>query len=413
MICRSRAVLFGATLLTFSMQALAADRRPAERPGGSLPQSAPAVFTTQLLATGGLANDHFGRAIDVSADRALVSAWDEELRGRVAAYAQDAGGWCEEASLKAADAAEGDEFGTAVAVDGDTALIGAPRADIDGHANQGAAYVFEHADGDWTQVAKLTALAGNAMDSFGASAAVQGDIAVVGAATAERDSAEAVGAVYVYSRSGGSWTQSAVIQAADWAPAAYFGIAVALSGQSLIVGSPGGTGHSGNGPSAAYVYTQDGTGWQEQAKLIAHVADPMETIGSSVDLDGDRAVVSGRSSAFVFARARGRWRQEARLTDPAGGEWLVNAVSLCGDRVFVATVNQTIDGRAGQGAVHVFQRSGNGWQFLETLTAGDGDIGDGFGTSVSAQGDYALAGAASDDNVNGIDAGSAYVYRLP
>ena len=124
---------------------------------------------------------------------------------------------------------------TSVAMDGDTALIGAYGDDDNGSAS-GSAYVFTRSEGVWTDQAKLTASDAASHDYFGYSVAVDGDTALIGA-HANDDSGLNSGAVYVFTRNAGVWTEQAKLTASDGALEDYFGTAVALDGDTALIGA--------------------------------------------------------------------------------------------------------------------------------------------------------------------------------
>ena len=141
----------------------------------------------------------------------------------------------EVAKLLASDAQANDYFGGSVAVSGDTAVIGARYEDTGG-SNAGAAYVFTRSGGSWTQQAKLLASDAQSSDYFGVSVAVSGDTAVIGA-YGEATGGSYAGAVYVFTRSGGAWTQQAKLLASDAQSSDQFGVSVAVSGDTAVIGA--------------------------------------------------------------------------------------------------------------------------------------------------------------------------------
>src|SRR5207247_1017653 len=138
--------------------------------------------------------------------------------------------WTQQAKLTASDASNGDDFGFAVALSGDTAVVGASTS----NSSQGAAYVFTRAGTPWTQEAKLTAADAANGDIFGISAALVDDTAVIGAFAKNSDQ----GAVYVFTRAGTTWTQEAKLAAADPEDGAEFGTSLAVEGDMAVVGAP-------------------------------------------------------------------------------------------------------------------------------------------------------------------------------
>ncbi|MEO8659082.1 MAG: FG-GAP repeat protein, partial [Bryobacteraceae bacterium] len=190
------------------------------------------VWTEQakLTASDRALNDRFGWSVALIGDTALVGAYQKaNVTGAAYVYVRSGTAWTEQAKLTASDSAQRDYFGDSVALSGDTALVGAS-----GKATQaGAAYVYVRSGTAWTEQAKLTASDGTQFDNFGSSVALSGDTALVGAAA----KATLTGAAYVYVRSGTAWTEQTKLTAADGAPNDIFGDSVALSGDTALVGA--------------------------------------------------------------------------------------------------------------------------------------------------------------------------------
>lgn len=203
----------------------------------------------KLNASDGTVCDQFGSALAIDGDILLVGARSAACGesngncGAVYVFGADAGGsWTQVATLVAANATEGDEFSAAVAISSDYAVIGAVKDD-DGGSNSGAAYVFErYADG-WLQVDKLVAEDADSTDHFGSAVAISGDYMVVGAFQdnpTSSGSSSGYGAAYVFGRDGeGSWSQVDKLVAADASAYDHFGWSVAISGTIVVIGTPG------------------------------------------------------------------------------------------------------------------------------------------------------------------------------
>ncbi len=331
------------------------------------------VWTEQakLTASDADAGDFFGASVSVDGDTALVGASGDDDAGSQSGSAyvftrDGSGAWTEQAKLTASDAADLDRFGGAVSLDGDTALVGATGDDDAGSAS-GSAYVFiRSAPGVWTEQAKLTASDGAAFDAFGGSVSLDGDTALVGA-TGDDDAGSASGSAYAFIRDGsGVWTEQAKLTASDAETGDSFGASVALDGDTALVGAhrdDDGSLDSGS----AYVFTRDGAGvWTEQAKLTASDAAGFDRFGVSVALDGDTALVgawldddagSQSGSAYTFTRAApGVWTEQSKLTasDAAAFDRFGVSVALDGD---TALVGAYLDDDAGSssGSAYVFQ----------------------------------------------------------
>jgi predicted ribosomally synthesized peptide with SipW-like signal peptide len=401
---------------------------------GTTATAYPRTQRAKLTAADGDKNDRFGHvALADDGDTALVGAvFDEDPNGNDAGSAyvleRSGGSWSQQAKLAPADGDPEDTFGSSVALAGDgaTALVGADRDEDPAGTASGSAYVFVRSGGTWSQQAKLTAADGDSGDVFGTSVALAdgGDTALLGAQGDEDPHPGGlVGSAYVFVRSGGTWSQQAKLAASDGDSADFFGTSVALadSGDTALVGANGvEVGSNGASAGAAYVFGRSGGSWGQQAKLIAADAEGADTLGDSVALadDGEIALAGasgdGAGSAYVFGRSGGSWSQQAKLSATAGGLGFGESVAMNDDgtvALFGASFESDPNGfRAG--AAYVFVRSGKGWRQRAKLVAADGDPVDDFGQEVALADDgrTALLGAPGDDNPNGEDAGSAYVF---
>ncbi len=363
------------------------------------------------FASDGGAGDWFGVSVAIDGDTAIVGAHGDDDRGTDSgsAYVFERvdGVWTEAAKLTAADGQPGDRFGWSVAISGDTAIVGAYLDD----SRRGAAYVFQRVDGVWTEAAKLTAADRQTRDYFGVSVAIAGDTAVVGAYGDDSNR----GAAYVFERVGNAWTQVAKLTAAD-GPGGSFGLSVAISGDMAVVGAMADD-DRGTGAGAAYVFERVGNAWTQVAKLTASDGQGWDRFGVSVAISGDTAVVGAyrddndRGSAYVFERAGNAWTQVAKLTasDGQAEDHFGVSVAIAGDTAVVGAYHDDDLGPAA-GSAYVFERAGNAWTQAHKLTAADGQTNDYFGISVAISGDTAVVGAYGDDN-RGYNAGSVYFMR--
>ncbi len=328
-------------------------------------------FDFVLNAADGEANDNLGWMVSIDGDTAIVGAWLEDpssLNDAGAAYVfvRDGSGWTQQAKLTASDAAAGDVFGYSVAISGDTAVIGAEREAPGGLSNAGAAYVFVRSGTTWTQQAKLVAGDSGAGDHFGMNVAISGDTALVGACWEDPGGLGNAGASYVFVRSGTTWSQQAKLTASDGMAGDLYGAMNTISGDTAVIGTEQGDAGGTTNCGSAYVYVRSGTTWTEQAKLTASDATSGDRFGVTGSVDGDTAVL-------------GAW-----FEDPSGAS---NA-----------------------GSAYVFVRSGTTWTQQAKLVASDAAAGDGFGFPVSLSGEKVIIGANLEDPGGVTDAGSAYVF---
>jgi hypothetical protein len=310
------------------------------------------------------------------------------------------------------------EFGSAVSVSGDTAVIGVPRDNAAGGLEAGSAYVFVRSGTTWTEQARLTAADGAALDWFGYSVSVSGDTAVIGAAGADTPAGADAGAAYVFVRTGTTWAQQQKMLASDGAPNDLLGFAVSVSGDTLVAGAP----FHGLSAGSAYVFVRSGATWSQEQKLAASDPSPFDRFAFSVSVSGDTLVAGAISgdgpagidvgSAYVFVRAGTTWSQQQELNaaDGAGSDRFGYAVSLSLD---TAIVGAPLDDNAGgpdAGSAYVFLRVGTFWVDQQKLVASDTAAFDNLGISVSLSGDTAVLGASAADLPGALDAGSAYVF---
>ena len=471
------------------------------RSGGAWTQQA------YLKASQVTLNDQFGVSVAVSGDTVVVGANAEDSSttgvnstpnesggnaGAAYVFVRSGGAWTQEAYLKASQVSVNDQFGDTVAVSGDTVVVGASNESssttgVNSTPNEsapgsGAAYVFLRSGTTWTQQAYLKAseVINNHPflgDQFGISVAVSGDTVVVGASnesssttgvnSTPNESASQAGAAYVFVRSGTTWTQQAYLKASQVDASDTFGLSVAVSVDTVVVGGnledSSTTGvnstpdESAADSGAAYVFLRSGTTWTQQAYLKASNTPSSSSgegdgFGNSVAVSVDTVVVGApredgsstgvnstpnelatdAGAAYVFVRSGTSWTQQAYLkaSQVSAADQFGNSVAVSGDTVVVgaweedsstAGVNSTPNESGGQsGAAYVFVRSGTTWTQQAYLKASQVSAGDGFGFSVAVSVDTVVVGATIEDssttgvnstpNESASGSGAAYVF---
>jgi hypothetical protein len=321
----------------------------------------------KIIPDDGAPLDGFSRrAVALDGGRALIGAATDDDRGDRSGSAyvferDEHGLWMQSAKLLASDGDRDDFFGGSVALQGDTAFVGAYGKE------GGAAYVFQLQDGAWLQTQKLTV---SSTFWFGRMLAISGDVLVVGAQM-ESDEEYDQGAAHVYERDEtGTWVHTARLLAADPQNGAQFGRAVAIDGGIIAVGSQNYTESCGCS-GVAYVFERDQNGdWVQTGRLLGEDARPSDSEGNTVAVDGGR-VLSGAPGADI-----------QNLNDNAG-------------------------------AVYVFERAGPGGEWIQTgkFTGSRIRPGQQFGIALATDNGVALVGAPRDD-INGPDSGAAYIFEL-
>ena len=274
----------------------------------------------KVVASDRASNDFFGWSVAISGNQAMIGAFNEDedisgsntLNSAGAVYIFDRNGsgtWSETQKLVASDRASNDNFGIAVSISGNYALIGAHKEDHDSLGNNsmndaGAAYVFEKdGNGVWNEAQKITASDRTADDLFGYSVAISGNFAVIGAYQEDEDASGNNqffndGAAYFFERNtGGTWSQVQKVVASDRGSVDYFGYSVAIDGNNAVVGAWS-EDQDLNGSNnltdagSAYLFNRDGNGaWNETQKIIASDRAQADNFSRSVAISGNYTII--------------------------------------------------------------------------------------------------------------------------
>ena len=313
-----------------------------------------------------LTGDQFGRSVSISDSVMLIGTPRSDVNGipSGSAYIVESSiGNQTQQLLTASDGAAGDQFGFAVSIDNQTAVVTAPNDDDNG-ASSGAAYVFEKVSGLWIQTAKLVPIDGSARDNFGTSAAIHGNRIIIGA---YRDDEPAVdsGSAFIFEKVSGSWTEVTKVSASNGGTGDRFGQSVALYNNLAIVGAFY-SDAAGTDSGTAYIYRFNGTTWAEEATLIHGNSAARDRFGVSVALDSSTAIVGAIGTD---------------LTGPSSGSAIV------------------------------FTEQNGVWVESQTLVAANAAAGDTFGRSISFDGQTIVIGSPQRDD-QGSQSGSLYAFRL-
>lgn len=393
---------------------------------------------------------HFGEALALDRGTLVVGAPEADARGGVVhVFTRGGDSWSQTAVLHGSNTEGGDLFGAAVAISRDTIVVGAPSEDGDAAdpgkntlESSGAAYVFVRSGSTWTERGYLKAPNVGDFDRFGSSVAIDGDTLVVGAdgedgdgSSPDNDDIPASGAAYVFARSASAW----VVQ--DYLKASYpdefdrFGSEVAIESDTLVVTA---TLEDGDGSSeqdnsvsangAAYVFGRNGQLWSQEAYLKEPGASTVrggEHFGNAVDISGEAIVIGARNNGevYVFAREGASWsRQGGTLRPPVDAleENFGRSVSIDGDFILVGDDWDNGDGSPEQercGAAYLFSRNGSRWGFEHGLKASNAGAGDYFAEGV-IDGEDIVVGAHLEDgdgsspaDNSSKNAGAAYSFR--
>jgi len=341
-------------------------RKDEEWRGGNISEKVSAT------ASGGAAGDNFGFSVSISGDYAIVGAWLKTVnnntnQGKASIFVRSGTSWIEQAALTASDGASNDQFGYSVSIYGDYAIIGARYKNVGGNIRQGKVYIYKRSGTTWSQEATLTASDGNAYDEFGNSVSISDEYAIVGALYKDVNGNNNQGRVYIFKRVGTNWSQEAAITASDGAANDFFGCSVSIFSDYVLIGARGKDVGINENQGKAYLFKRSGTSWSQESIITASDGAADDVFGHSVSISGDYVVVGA----------------------------------------FLKDVGTNID----QGKAYIFKRTGTLWNQEAILISSDGSPFDEFGYSVSISGDYATVGARDKDVGDNINQGKAYIFK--
>ncbi len=410
-----------AVMLLVNLPAAAAGRPAGPSLEGDLSISPQAWNQVAKVTAGdGASYDYMG-PLSLHMDTLVVGAHGvQDGRGAAYVYYRNQGGtdkWGQVKKVLAVDGAQSDDFGSALALNGDSLAVGARGKD----SMTGAAYVHYRNQGgtdNWGHVKKVTASDAATGCEFGYAVALQGDTLVVGAP----ECSSGVGAAYVFYRNQDgtdNWGQVKKLTVAGGAMDDHLGYAVAINGDTVVVGAPGYDSNTG----VAYVFyrNQGGNDNWGQVKVL-NITDSYagDDIGGAVSVFGDTVIVGAAGAdsevgtAFAFYRNQGgndNWGLVTQIwaADGAAGDCFGATVSLFGETLLVGTPGDD-DYYSGSGSAYILSRNQGGadnWGQVQKLNASDAAAGDRFGSSVSIDGGTVASGALLDDTCRG----SAYLFK--
>ena len=380
-----------------------------------------------------VAGDNFGRSIVISGDGtriAVGSPGRTTNTGVVYIFLRSAGSWVQEAKLTASDAATGDYFAywgaLGINFDGSRLVVGA-GSKTGTYSLQGAIYVFSRTGTTWSQEAKL--LEGDVAngDYFGSVVAINYDgTRIISGSYNKAGTYAAQGAAYIYLRTGTTWAQEAKLLAGDPAANDYFGSSVSISndGSRVAIGAYNKLALASQG--AAYIYLRSGTTWGQEAKLL--IADPAanDYFGKSISLSGDgtrvavstynkTVTVAAQGAVYTFARnlVTSNWIQEAKIvhSDPVASDYFGYSISMNNDgsKLLVGCYGKLTN----TGAVYTFNRTYNLWTQTNKITASNAITNAYFGYSINMSNDGSrLAVGSYGNTINNVaTVGCAYIYN--
>ena len=303
------------------------------------------------------------------------------------------------AELKGSDTVAADGFGVSVALSGTTVMVGAP-----GYGKSaGRAYLFARSGAIWNQTVELKGSDTVAGDYFGYSVVVSGTTAVVGSP----GYAKTAGRAYVFTDTTSGWKQTGVLKGSDTGANEGFGYSLAISGATALVGAPVYTKNAGR----AYVFTDTASGWKQAAELKGSDTVASDGFGISVAISGTTALVGADGHAkqsgrvYVFTNTAGGWKQSAELkgSDTVAADGFGISVVISGTTAIAGAPDHAKQ----SGRAYVFTNTASGWKQAAELKGSDTVAEDGFGVSVVISGTTVVVGAPDRAK----DAGQAYLFK--
>lgn len=354
----------------------------------------------KVLAFDGDDLDFFGYSVDVHDDIIVIGAFGDDNR-KGAAYLFNKDG-TSISKLVPPGGHDNEYFGHAVSISSNAVVVGAFQDDVNGFGS-GSAYLFS-TDGSFLR--KIIPSDGAIGDKFGDSVAISGDTIVIGAYE-DDDKGLGSGSVYIFSLTNPISVQK--LTAPDGEADDYFGEAVAISDDIIVIGAYGDD-DKGDESGSAYIFNKDGTFIN---KLVPSDGATGERFGYSIAVSGTTIVVgayrdndsgSQSGSSYIYTTS-GNFVKKILAPDGAANQRFGRSVAISTTKVIIGADRDSENGST-SGAAYIFNTSGD---YIQKLLAPDGESGDNFGVSVGAHTHTLVVGSQSDDD-NGNGSGSMYIF---
>jgi hypothetical protein len=380
----------------------------------------------KLVASDFAADQRMGEEVEIDGRTAAVAAPKDDHSGLTNAggvyiFVRRNGTWTETQKLTASDAAPDDQFGTDIALQGDTLLVTTPGDDPGGVGRAGSVYVYtRNASGHWSRSSKLTASNAAPSDALGINAAIDGNWAAVCADMTDSGQPD-TGSVYVFQRTNGTWKQHQEFAPSGLAYDDGFCHDIDIDDRTILIGAPYKDSSSASDTGVAYVYRR-GSSWRLQTQLVGSDTARMDRFGTGVALNGDEAMIGAKmdrhhgylraGSVYVFTRTNATWTEQQKLIAPDAQSYAMfgRAIDIQGDTVAIGAPHGG-PGQFKSGSTYVFDRTNGTWSATTDFT-GSSSGWDEFGETVALEQSIVLTGVPGDSPNRQSDTGSAYVHRL-
>lgn len=353
----------------------------------------------------GSARNYFGRSTAIDGNHMLIGSYGDDTinreSGSVYAYVLSEEEWLPGPKIYANNPSAHENFGYSVAMDGLTAIIGAPGFDKNTH-NPGSAYLYTFNGTEWVFEAKLTPSDGVDDDYFGGAVSIYGDCVLV-AATGSDTYGDRSGAAYLFKKDNGQWTELKKFSIPNPAADDWLGTDVAINNQWAVVGQ-----------SEAVHFFNASTNWMHDQTITGS-----GRFGSALDLDGDTVLIGSylasaglnSGSAWIYIYDGSQWQFNQRIYPQTGGfNFFGIDVAISQNNLIIASTWARESGIPYSGAAYWYVKENNVWQERQFFIHNQPKLGDLLGESVSIDGEQTVVGAVGIDDF-GTNSGAAFVFK--
>jgi hypothetical protein len=346
--------------------------------------------------------NYFGQSSDISGDKIIIGdEYGNAQNGVAYIFRKDGDSWVQEAKLEASDKALDDKFGSAVAIDGNIAVVGAEGEDTGG-SGAGAAYIYRFNGTSWIQEAKILASDKRKYAKFGDVIDISGSTIVVGSKENGTVGIDA-GSAYVFKHNGSSWYQETILLSNDISRDDNFGSSVSIEGNRIVVGNGGGFSKS------AYVFKHNGTSWNQEAEIKGE--------GIAVAISGN-LIISGANNedntgaAYIYRFNGTSWIEEQRIkhSNPKTYDNFGRTVAVNGDTIVIGSGGDA-GGVSDAGSAYIFKYENSSWVEKVQLYSDTPKSYGGYADSLNVTSDGSIVLGASREVTAGASDGAVYIYK--
>lgn len=396
------------------------------------------AYNAKLLPTTSDVGMVFGSTVVIDGDTAVIGAPEEDIgrnkkQGAIYVFVKREGVWINQAKLIAADGRRRDRLGAKIAVHGNTIVAGVPTREVGKDRNQGVAYVFTRTGNNWGKQVKLDVTGGRKGTAFGMTVGISGDTLIIGAPGMDNYPDDGVpqahGAAFVWKKDGDEWTEKQKIMVPS-KKVGGLGVGLGMYDKTVALAAAAADAPGVLAAHGIYIFSDDGTGWKEEYKIISSSTDKEQVTGMSpagnIAMDGNTLIAGGSTelgrvfgAIYVYVRQQGKWIRQGKLT-PSDGDGMDTfglSADLSGDRV---VIGEAMNSNQKKGGAYIFERKitpdGIVWIQQQKIFAPDGKIFDTFGHGVAISDKTIVVGANGydhDRNKPKQNQGAAYVFSVP